>query len=59
MDNLEGKHPDYLENDPVWDKLSTLLDGKVGDDFSKEDLEKLYRDGKSDMMKRFLPDIWT
>ncbi|AVF48851.1 hypothetical protein CMT89_03345 [Elizabethkingia anophelis] len=46
LDNLEGKHPDYLENDPVWDKLSTLLDGKVGDDFSKEDLEKLYRDGK-------------
>ncbi|HIC8645982.1 hypothetical protein BAX97_11200 [Elizabethkingia meningoseptica] len=46
LDNLEGKHPDYLETDPVWEKLSTLLDGKVGDDFSKEDLEKLYRDGK-------------
>ncbi|RKS20405.1 hypothetical protein CLV94_2784 [Flavobacterium endophyticum] len=46
LDNLEGKHPDYLENDPVWDKLSTLLNGKVGDDFSKEELEKLYRDGK-------------
>ncbi len=46
LDNLEGKHPDYLENDPVWEKLSTLLDGKVGDDFSKEDLEKLYKEGK-------------
>ncbi len=46
LDNLEGKHPDYLDNDPIWEKLSTLLDGKVGDDFSKDDLEKLYRDGK-------------
>lgn len=46
LDKLEDKHPDYLENDPVWEKLSFLLDGKVGDDFSKEDLEKLFRDGK-------------
>ncbi|ROH99526.1 PIN-like domain-containing protein [Chryseobacterium daecheongense] len=46
LDVLESKHPDYLDNDPVWEKLSTLLDGKVGDDFSKDDLEKLYRDGK-------------
>ncbi len=46
LDNLEKKHPDYLDNDPVWDKLSTLLDGKVGEDFSKDELEKLYRDGK-------------
>lgn len=46
LDNLEKKHPDYLENDPIWDKLSVLLEGKVGDDFSKEELEKLYRDGK-------------
>jgi Holliday junction resolvase RusA-like endonuclease len=46
LDNLEKKHPDYLDEDPVWDKLSILLDGKVGDDFSKDDLEKLYRDGK-------------
>lgn len=46
LDNLEKKHPDYLENDPIWDKLSVLLEGKVGDDFPKEELEKLYRDGK-------------
>lgn len=46
LDNLENKHPDYLDNDPVWEKLSVLLEGKVGDDFAKEELEKLYRDGK-------------
>lgn len=46
LDSLEKKHPDYLEKDPVWEKLSVLLEGNVGDDFSKDDLEKLYRDGK-------------
>jgi len=46
LDNLEQKHPDYLDNDPIWDKLSILLQGKVGDDCSKDDLEKMYRDGK-------------
>lgn len=46
LDNLENKHPDYIDNDPVWEKLSVLLEGKVGDDFPKEELEKLYRDGK-------------
>lgn len=46
LDNLERKHPDYLDDDPVWVKLSALLDRKVGDDFSKDDLEKLYREGK-------------
>src|SRR5690606_12214134 len=46
LDNLEKKHPDYLENDPIWDKLTGFLEGKVGDDFAKEELEKLYRDGK-------------
>ena len=46
LDNLEKKHPDYLENDPVWEKLSFFLEGKVGDDFSKDELEKIYREGK-------------
>ncbi|SFD37829.1 PIN-like domain-containing protein [Flavobacterium phragmitis] len=46
LDTLEKKHPDYLDKDPVWEKLSALLEGKVGDDFTKDELEKLYRDGK-------------
>ncbi|SFN66278.1 hypothetical protein SAMN05421594_3718 [Chryseobacterium oleae] len=55
LDNLEKKHPDYLDKDPVWEKLSGLLDGKVGDDFSKDDLEKLYRDGKKRYDERVPP----
>ncbi|WP_352422383.1 PIN-like domain-containing protein [Proteiniphilum sp.] len=46
LDKLESKHPDYLDKDPVWEKLSILLEGKVGDDFPKEELEKLYKEGK-------------
>ncbi len=46
LNNLEQKHPDYLIKDPVWDRLTGLLKGKVGDDFSKDDLEKIYKDGK-------------
>lgn len=50
---IEKTHPNYLEDDPIWLKLTELLDGKVGDDISNEDLEKLYREGK----KRYDEDI--
>jgi len=46
LDKLEKNHPDYLENDPIWERLTPLLKGKIGDDFSKEDLEKIYKEGK-------------
>lgn len=43
---LEKTHPDYLQDDPIWLKLTQLLDGKIGDDIPNEELEKIYRDGK-------------
>jgi hypothetical protein len=46
LDKLEKNHPDYLDNDPIWQRLTPLLNGKIGDDFSKEDLEKIYKEGK-------------
>ena len=46
LDNLEKKHPDYLAKDPVWERLTELLDSKIGDDFPNEDLEKIYKEGK-------------
>jgi hypothetical protein len=55
LDNLEQKHPDYLDNDPIWDKLSVLLQGKVGDDCSKDELEKIYKDGKKRYDERLPP----
>lgn len=46
LDKLEKNHPDYIDNDPIWERLTPLLKGKIGDDFSKEDLEKIYKEGK-------------
>jgi hypothetical protein len=50
---LEKTHPDYLQDDPIWLKLTQLLEGKIGDDLSNEDLEKVYKEGK----KRYDEDI--
>jgi hypothetical protein len=46
LDKLEKTHPDYLAEDPIWERLTKLLDGKVGEDFSRETLDKVYKDGK-------------
>lgn len=44
--NLEKTHPNYLKDDPIWLKLTMLLDGRIGDDLPNDELEKIYRDGK-------------
>lgn len=46
INRLESKHPDYLDRDPIWDRLTALLLDKVGDDISEPDLEKLYKEGR-------------
>jgi len=46
LDKLEENHPDYMSEDPIWERLTKLLDGKVGENFSKETSEKVYREGK-------------
>lgn len=46
LNQSEEKHPDYLHSDPILDRLTILLDRRVGDDFSDTDLAKLFKDGK-------------
>jgi hypothetical protein len=46
LDKLEKNHPDYLVKDPIWERLTKLLEGNVGEDFIKENLDKLYKEGK-------------
>jgi hypothetical protein len=53
IQRLEKDHPDYLENDPIWEKLTSILMNRIGDDCSSEELEKIYRDGK----KRYEDEI--
>ncbi len=46
LDKLEEDHPDFLDYDPIWEKLTDLLDSRIGDDFKNDDLEKIYKEGK-------------
>lgn len=46
ISKLEKIHPDYLQDDPIWQKLTQLLDGKIGDDLSNEELERIFKEGK-------------
>lgn len=55
LDNLEKKHPDYLLNDPIWERLTELLNSKIGDDCSTEELEKIFRDGKKRYEEKIPP----
>ncbi len=43
---LESKHPDYLQEDPIWLRLTEILEGRIGDDFTSEEFEKIYKEGK-------------
>ena len=47
IDEWSEKDPDYIHNDVVWDTLTELFDGKVGDDFSETDLKKIFAEGKA------------
>jgi hypothetical protein len=53
ISKLEKSHPDYLQDDPTWERLTKILDKKIGDDNTGEELEKIYKDGK----KRYDEDI--
>lgn len=41
------KHPDFRSNDAVLNELTDLFDNSVGEEFSKEDLLKIYKEGES------------
>ena len=43
----QGKtHPDYFEKDDILDAVSNLFDGCVGNDFTEDELEALYKEGE-------------
>ena len=45
IDELAAGAPDYQGSDVVYAKLLELFDGKVGEDFSAEELTTLYQEG--------------
>lgn len=40
------EHPDFTQNDEILNAITDLFDGCVGNDFSDEDLESLYKSGE-------------
>lgn len=45
--DLEVKHPNYADIDPVLDRITSLFDKKIGESFVKERLIKVYDEGAS------------
>ncbi len=55
LDSLDAMHPDYLKNDPIQDKLVELLEKRFGNDFSLDELEDIYKEGKDRFEKEVPP----
>lgn len=47
LDKQKAKHPNFKTNDEILDELSDLFDNSVGEEFTKEDLIKIYKEGES------------
>lgn len=46
LERQEESHPDYLKDDFILNEVTRLFNGRVGTDFSEEDLEKTYKEGE-------------
>lgn len=46
LEEYEGQHPDFLDDDSIRDTLTLLLHGKVGPSYPEERLNEIYREGK-------------
>ena len=55
LNRLEENHPDYLVEDPIFEKLTHLLSQKIGDDFEQKELGDLYREGKKRYEEKLPP----
>lgn len=47
LDKQKAKHPNFKTNDEILDELSDLFDNSVGEEFTKEDLIKIYKEGEN------------
>jgi predicted nucleic acid-binding protein len=46
IEEKEKGHPDLIKEDPIREKISILLKGKIGQKFSDEQLEETYKKGR-------------
>jgi hypothetical protein len=46
LDDLKQRHPKFGSNDEVLNKLTNIYNNKIGTDFSEDELNKLYSEGR-------------
>ena len=46
LNKQKTKHPDFNSKDDILDELSELFDNSVGEEFSRDDLIKIYKEGE-------------
>ena len=47
LDKTHSKHPKYDKEDILLEKISSVLENRIGNDFSEDDLNKLYKIGEN------------
>ena len=46
IEEIESRHPPFLETDPVLARLLSLFEGRVGEPFAEDDLAKAIKEGE-------------
>lgn len=46
MESLNKNQPDVIDKDEIKEKISTIFNNKIGDGFSKEELQSIFKDGE-------------
>lgn len=46
LEKYDNSHPDYINSDPILERLTNLLEKCIGDDFNQDDLDKIFRESK-------------
>lgn len=55
LEKQKKKHPNFKSNDLVLDKITELFKNKIGTEFSKDVLKKIYLEGKERYSERIPP----
>jgi|26BtaG_2_1085354.scaffolds.fasta_scaffold02275_2 hypothetical protein len=50
-----NKHPEYLKSDEILPSITDLFKGKVGDDYSEVELQKIFKEGEIRYNKKIPP----
>jgi len=55
LNERKQEHPDLLEDDHLRDTITSLLEGKVGSPYSQEQLDEIYKRGKTRYERKIPP----